>query len=428
MKRVVSYLISIVSLLTMTNVYACGELVDASVEGASIEKISDTEYVVKIKEGVRTVFIDATTDTSFKEGYGPRNVSTNEGVELIVEGKTCGHSDNYYTFSFETISNIIAENTEVVGESKDETSSKNDDENKKEDKTYTLELQDITVDEYDIGFKPDVYEYSFEVDSDIEKLNISTTKVNEADTVSISDNTLEIGNNEITITVVSSNGETAIYTLKVEKKKELSNNNYAANITVNGYQLNFDANTVRYDLSIGKEKSLIINVTTEDTKATYNVLNNSDLKDGSVITVRITAEDSTTRDYVINITKKFDIMAYWQYIVVGVLFIILVILLIIRGKGKKKKITPEVMETPTETAGVVNTVGATPMESINTTVNATIPTAPTQPINSNSNLQIITPTNVEGNTQVESAPAVSSQTVDNTNQNNQINPTEVFKL
>ena len=317
---------------------------------------------------------------------------------------------------------------EVVGESKDETSSKNDDENKKEDKTYTLELQDITVDEYDIGFKPDVYEYSFEVDSDIEKLNISTTKVNEADTVSISDNTLEIGNNEITITVVSSNGETAIYTLKVEKKKELSNNNYAANITVNGYQLNFDANTVRYDLSIGKEKSLIINVTTEDTKATYNVLNNSDLKDGSVITVRITAEDSTTRDYVINITKKFDIMAYWQYIVVGVLFIILVILLIIRGKGKKKEITPEVMETPTETAGVVNTVGATPMESINTTVNATIPTAPTQPINSNSNLQIITPTNVEGNTQVESAPAVSSQTVDNTNQNNQINPTEVFKL
>lgn len=65
-------------------------------------------------------------------------------------------------------------------------------------------------------FSPDVLEYSIEVPAETDKLDISYITEEEQAEVTVSDNTLETGENTITVTVKGT--EERIYTIRVEKK------------------------------------------------------------------------------------------------------------------------------------------------------------------------------------------------------------------
>ena len=81
------------------------------------------------------------------------------------------------------------------------------------------ELQRIEIDGTEVeDFARDVYEYSVEVDEDIENIELSYIPVDLNAVVSVSDTSLQMGTNEVTVTVEATTGETSIYTLHVDRR------------------------------------------------------------------------------------------------------------------------------------------------------------------------------------------------------------------
>ena len=101
----------------------------------------------------------------------------------------------------------------------------------------------------------------------------------------------------------------------------------------------FDVNKYDYKLVIDKEKSLDIKVILEDSSASYEIIGNKDLKDGSVIKIVTKALDGKSKTYTITITKN-DYTLY--YIIAGVLLLLVVTIPVLvyfkSVKGKKKEL------------------------------------------------------------------------------------------
>jgi len=412
-------------LFITTNVYACGELKSLVVAGAKVEKTGDASYVVTVKKGTSTVKLVAESDYPFEEGYGPREVSTNSEVELKVNGNACGYGTYTYKISFKQESTIIAENTQTTATTQPVVEEPAPTPVQESSKPT---LENIVIEDVEFTFSKDTLDYSIEVDEDVTELNITAKPTEEGDTVSISENIKELtdGVNKIIITVTNPVGETTTYTINVTKTKSLSDNNYLASLKVTGYTLNFDAEEENYTLKIGNDSYLGIVAEAQSKNATVDIKGNENLKNGSVITIEVTAEDGTTKDYTIKIQKDNFIIAfvkeYIVYLVVALLTLILLVLFIINSNKKKKnkarEVKPESVAAPATTAGVIQSQ-ETPVQTPHTTAQ---PTQTTQ----NSTLQIIEPTNIETPQQnpqptVQPTPEVSTNVSDETS-------TEIFKL
>lgn len=373
MKKVLGYIIIIISIVFTTNVFACGELKSIKVENASIKSNGNLDYIISLNNSVDNVYLDVTSDYDFVEGYGPREVSTNEKAIIKVDGNNCGYGIYTYTFEFRKLNNIIADNTDPV--------------------SYNVSLENLAVDNYDIKFNPSTYEYNLTVDESTTFISISTTKKEDTDTVVISGNSLalEPGLNKVTITVTNKDSESGIYTLNVTRSEKASDNNYLASLKVDGYTLNFERDITDYILNVKSSDSLLnISYVTEDKNAKVIEENNNNIKNGTVVTLKVTAQDGTVRNYNIKVKKSFDIMEYKLYIIVGGLVLLLILLILFTRKGKKKpkkeKVEPETISAPETTAGELSVPEVTtPVEEVKTeTVTE-----------GNATLEIITPTDVE---------------------------------
>ena len=100
------------------------------------------------------------------------------------------------------------------------------------------------------------------------------------------------------------------------------------NITIDGYNLNFDPNVKNYQLKIGSESELKINVNKEK----YIINGNQKLKNGSIITITVNEKEKVT--YVINIKKTAN---YTIYFIAIISLLLLLNLIRIFIKSKKKK-------------------------------------------------------------------------------------------
>jgi len=106
--------------------------------------------------------------------------------------------------------------------------------------------------------------------------------------------------------VTAEAGTKKIYNIKVNRLQEnekLSNNNYLSILEIDGYDINFNKETLEYTISIKDEDSLKITTKTEG-NAKVSIEGNNDLKNGSIIKITVTAEDDTTRNYIINIKSN----------------------------------------------------------------------------------------------------------------------------
>lgn len=100
-------------------------------------------------------------------------------------------------------------------------------------------------------------------------------------------------------------------TTKKETKKEevkKSNNSYLSSLNVEDFSLTpeFNKETEKYFLSVNQDiNTLEINAKPEDSKAKVEISENENLDFGiTPITVKITAEDGTTREYIIEVNKQ----------------------------------------------------------------------------------------------------------------------------
>ena len=140
-------------------------------------------------------------------------------------------------------------------------------------------------------------------------------------------NNLEVGENIITITVTAEDGNKREYKIIVTRKDEniiLSSNSKLKKLMVKGYNLEFDSDKYEYNLKIHNEDFLDITYITQDEKSDVTIVGNNNLKDKSVITVTVVAEDGSTTSYTINIKKTVS-----MNIILLIIFIVIIIIAIL---------------------------------------------------------------------------------------------------
>ncbi len=452
MKKRILFIFMLLGMISYQDVEACGRITDFTTSVGTVVKVGETSYQVMIPEGTTQVTLEPTTDSTWVEDFGPRTVRTDEGeVQLIVDGNVCGLGLTTYFVEFKNLDPTIAENDEPTQPEPTEPTTPtepnpNPDATPGEPDTQVsygvLTLNNLIISNADFTFEPDKRVYDLEVEGTIGKLDIDAISNDNQVTITIGGDTdnLKEGMNTITISLADPYGNTGLYVLNVNKVKAKSSNNYLASLTIDKYQLNFDPSITAYTLEIGKESMLNITAITESELASYEILGNASLGDGSKVTIKVTAENGTTREYVITTKRSFNIMDYWIFIVIALLVILLILLLLIskKKKNKKKMDGPSSIEGQTETAGVIAEVAS---QNQNTAQPATTAEGGnTQTSVTPGTLHIIEPTNIEEPAATPSEPttnqaATTTGTTSTTPEtqapaadSQDDSPTEVFQL
>lgn len=168
-------------------------------------------------------------------------------------------------------------------------------------------LKSIKLSNGNISFNKDTLEYSTSVPFEVTSVEVIAEAEDSTAKVSVNSPVLAVGENTITITVTSESGQNKIYTIKVKRLEEaaiLSSNNNVSSIDVLGHGIEFDPNTNEYEISIGDEYALVIDVLLEDPTAKYIIEGNKDLKDGSVIKIISTSENGEVKEYKLRVKKE----------------------------------------------------------------------------------------------------------------------------
>ena len=275
-----------------------------------------TEYTINVTNAVDSIKIESTlTDSKAKFV----NNSGNQEIELSEGGN-------------KVLIKVVAENGD--------------------EKTYTLNinralsgdytLDSLYVNDSYIEVSNRVFNYTHEVDNSVTSVVISAYPKNSEATVEIGKlSLLEVGDNEVIITVTAPNGNKVTYTLNIIRKANLSNNSYLKNIIVEGYKLGFNKETTYYDLSIGNEDELVIDAQPEDEKTIVKIEGNKNLVDGSVIRITTHAENGDITRYFITVEKEKTSPLLWVIILLIVLIVAAVVVVIILLKKRKKMINKE---------------------------------------------------------------------------------------
>jgi len=173
-------------------------------------------------------------------------------------------------------------------------------------------LSSLSVSNGSINFNKNTTNYNLNVDSSVTNINVSASAEDSGAKVSGTGNkTLNYGNNTIRVTVTAPSGATKTYTININRKDSRSSNNSLTNLTVDKGTLSplFDENTKNYTVLVPYEvESLIVKATAADSKAKVTITDNTNLVSEQTkrVTVTITAENGSIREYYIDVTRGKD--------------------------------------------------------------------------------------------------------------------------
>ena len=162
----------------------------------------------------------------------------------------------------------------------------------------------------DPTFNKDTTEYNVEVDNDVENVTVSATKEDLRSTISGTGTyALEVGKNTIEVVVKAENGDEKTYTINVNRKK--NSNAYLSSLSLtkgqNTIELKpaFDKNTTEYTAYVPYTYyNINVNAKPEVDTTTISGDGKHDLEQGeNTIVVTAIAEDGTTKDYTIKVTR-----------------------------------------------------------------------------------------------------------------------------
>lgn len=281
-----------------------------------------TDEPVEITTKLNVVAGDTTME---KDGNIVFNATAKGTYDVVIKTITPGFSDK--------VSIVVNEKTTTTKTTTTTTKAKSDN-------NY---LSSITVDGKEVeGFSKSKTKYFAEVSNDVKKVSVSATAEDEASTIKVDGpKSLEVGDNEFTISVTSESNTTKFYKVIVTRLDEVaSSNTDVKSIKIKGYHFNFDKNSKTFYVTIDKEDTeLDIKVNLSDKKANYDIEDNENLKDGSVIKIVVTAENKDTDTYRIIVQKKKT--NYLPIIIGGILclvvFVIITFVVLKNKKGKNNK-------------------------------------------------------------------------------------------
>lgn len=175
-----------------------------------------------------------------------------------------------------------------------------------------------SVGTFDIAFDKDVTVYTLTVpyDTEIVILFGGLEDIN-----SVVDGLIEYKLTEdktvANITVTSESGEKKVYTVYIIKEAKpvvtpvvyyYSSNNYLKSLEIEGYEITFDKETLEYKIKVKSDvTSLDIKAIPESNKSRVEITGNEKFKKGNnTVTITVTAEDGSTREYKITVDKEAE--------------------------------------------------------------------------------------------------------------------------
>jgi hypothetical protein len=176
-----------------------------------------------------------------------------------------------------------------------------------------LKKLEIIDPEREINFNPSITEYYFSVPNEYTKIKQMNVETEDEDaTYFVSGNKdFEVGLNEVTITVTSSNGETGIYTLKVYREK--NENVYLSNLQVKKDAITYELMPEFQNINTGTYQVTVPNnIDSVDILAAAEVnttkITGTGTKTLSVgvnyVQIITTSETGTTETYYLEITRE----------------------------------------------------------------------------------------------------------------------------
>ena len=293
-----------------------------------------TEYQATVDSDI--VVIEARTEDEYAtiRGVGRKELNYGENTFNITVTSEAGTKKIYKL--------IITRPKKQEENSSDqnlETSNKKEEEKTEVLKDTDSKLKSLIIDGYEIVFSSDKYFYDLEVASEVEKLEIKATSNSKKAKVTIQGNEhLSFGKNEITIIVEAEDGTKSTYIVYATKK---SNVCLIKSILITNYDFTFDCNQYDYELEIGTEVSLNIEIIPVDQNTKVEIHNNDHLKDGDIITILVSTNNMDYK-YSIKIIKKelasSNIFHDKKFILIAVITILVLLYFIGRYLIKRKKV------------------------------------------------------------------------------------------
>ena len=175
-----------------------------------------------------------------------------------------------------------------------------------------------SVGTFDIAFDKDVTVYTLTVPYDTESVILSGGL---EDINSVVDGLIEYKLTEdktvANITVTSESREKKVYTVYIIKEAKpvvtpvvyyYSSNNYLKSLEIEGYEITFDKETLEYKIKVKSDvTSLDIKAIPESNKSRVEITGNEKFKKGNnTVTITVTAEDGSTREYKITVDKEAE--------------------------------------------------------------------------------------------------------------------------
>ena len=158
-------------------------------------------------------------------------------------------------------------------------------------------------------FNPGVYDYEATVASNVKTVSITPILEDAKANAVISNNAneeLKAGeDNKITITVTAEDGSKKAYNINI-KREALTSDATLKSLEIEEIEkFKFDKEKFTYNVKIDKNiKSLTIIYELSDENSTINIEGNSELKNGSIVKLIVTAQDGTKKVYTLNIIKE----------------------------------------------------------------------------------------------------------------------------
>ncbi len=328
-----SYLVSVVGITPKSS---NANLSSLSFSTGELSFKSDTKkYTTIVSNVTKSVVIKATLEdskASFVTSFGPRTINLKEGTNTVyVKVKAEDGNVNSYAISI------------IRSDGNDSSNS----------------LVNIELETGKIDFNPDVTIYSLTVEYDVEELKLKAIPESTLSKVKVSDTKLEVGENKITIVVTSENKIEKTYELIVTREEYESKKNYLEQLIVENYNIDFNKTKEEYTLNIKDEKKLTISANTSNITSSVSIIGNNNLKNNSVISIKVTDEDDVVREYKITVKKLFIYdLSYKGILLISEFLIIFILLLMLIFKPKKKKkiknIGPKIQNKVCKKCGTIN--------------------------------------------------------------------------
>lgn len=282
-------------------------------------------YSVVVDNSVTITRVYATLSdkkAKFVSGYGPRDVSLKIGynkVEIRVQAED-GEVASYI------IGVIRSDGTDL------------------NDRLINIELSIGKID-----FKPEMHTYSFSVESNINEIIVKGVSESYLSKVYVTDidgnkrenkitSKLKVGNNKILIEVISEGGSKSEYQLNIAREDYDSTENYLKNINIKNYHIKFSKDNYDYDLIIKNEEFLDFSIVKEVDTATYQIEGNENLKNNSIIRIKVSDSEGSIREYRITIHKneKDKLLKISIVVIEGIVIIILLVYIAFSKKKNKR--------------------------------------------------------------------------------------------